>query len=107
MQKIRFCSEISLKNEIAACHTNGTDASSFHETVIVPNLTVNDFSVCDVSTVFIMLNSCILKKYQNIMWESPEAYSEPWETSKIAHFAKIINGFESVSIFAKRSILDV
>ena len=36
---------------------------------------------------------------------SPEAYSEPIQTSKTVRFAKLINGF--YPLFAKRSILDV
>ena len=36
-----------------------------------------------------------------------EAYSEPCQTSKIESFAKIVNGFMPLTIFAKRSILDV
>ena len=35
-----------------------------------------------------------------------EAYSEPNRTSKMGHFAKIVNGFQSLTIFAKSSILD-
>ena len=33
--------------------------------------------------------------------------SEPYQTSKMEHFANIANGFEVLTIFAKRSILDV
>ena len=36
-----------------------------------------------------------------------EAYSEPCQISKIVRFAKIVNSFQSLTIFAKRSILDV
>ena len=36
-----------------------------------------------------------------------EAYSEPCQTSKIVRFTKIVNGFEQLTIFAKRSILDI
>ena len=36
-----------------------------------------------------------------------EAYSEPCQTSKMKCFAKIINGLKLLTIFAKRSILDV
>ena len=36
-----------------------------------------------------------------------EAYSEPCQTSKVEIFAKIVNGFCQLTIFSKRSILDV
>ena len=36
-----------------------------------------------------------------------EAYSEPCQTSKIELFAKIVNGFQPLTIFAKSSVLDV
>ena len=36
-----------------------------------------------------------------------EAYSQPSRTSKIELFAKIVNGFQSLTIFAKSFILDV
>ena len=36
-----------------------------------------------------------------------EAYSEPCQIAKIVRFAKIVNSFQSLTIFAKRSILDV
>ena len=36
-----------------------------------------------------------------------ELHSEPSQTSKIEVFAKIINGFKPLTIFAKKSILDV
>ena len=36
-----------------------------------------------------------------------EAYSEPCQTSKMERFAKIINSFQPLTTFAKRSILDV
>ena len=35
-----------------------------------------------------------------------EAYSEPYQASKIGCFAKIVNGLQPLPIFAKRSILD-
>ena len=35
------------------------------------------------------------------------AYSEPRETSKMECFAKVVNGFQPLTIFAKCSILDV
>ena len=36
-----------------------------------------------------------------------EAYSEPCKTCKMECFAKIVNGFQSLIIFAKCSNLDV
>ena len=36
-----------------------------------------------------------------------EVYSEPCQTSKIEHFVKIVNDFQPLSIFVKRSILDI
>ena len=36
-----------------------------------------------------------------------EAYSEPSQTSKIEHFAKVIYGFEPLTFLAESSILDV
>ena len=36
-----------------------------------------------------------------------EAYSESCETSKTGRFAKLIKVFQSLTIFVKRSILDV
>ena len=35
-----------------------------------------------------------------------EAYSEPCRTSKTERFAQIVNGFQWLTVFAKRSILD-
>ena len=37
----------------------------------------------------------------------PVEYSEPYETSKMELFAKIVNGFQLFTIFAKSSILDI
>ena len=36
-----------------------------------------------------------------------EAYSEPCQASKMEHFAKIVNGFHPLTLFAKRSMLVV
>ena len=36
-----------------------------------------------------------------------EVYSEPSQTSKIECFPKIVNGYKSLIIFVKSSILDV
>ena len=36
-----------------------------------------------------------------------EAYSEPSQTPKMEPFAKMDKGFQPLTIFAKRSILDI
>ena len=36
-----------------------------------------------------------------------ESYSEPKQTSKIKRFAKIANGFQSLTILPKSSVLDI
>ena len=36
-----------------------------------------------------------------------EAYPEPCQTSKMERFAKIVNDFYPLTIFTRRSILDV
>ena len=41
------------------------------------------------------------------METSSEAYTEPCQTSKMEVFAKMVNGFSFLSIFAKIFILDV
>ena len=35
-----------------------------------------------------------------------QAYSEPYQTSKMKRFVKIVNVYKSLTNFAKRSILD-
>ena len=37
----------------------------------------------------------------------PAAYSEPCQTTNMEYFAKIVNDFQRLAIFAKRSILDI
>ena len=41
-----------------------------------------------------------------MFWGRPKAYMKPCQTSKMEGFAKIVNGWKSLIIFAKRSILD-
>ena len=36
-----------------------------------------------------------------------EAYSELWQTSKVVSFAKIVNGFKKITIFERKSILEI
>ena len=43
---------------------------------------------------------------QPCSWFYAEPHSEPCQTSKMEGFAKIFNGFWSLTIFAKRSVLD-
>ena len=38
---------------------------------------------------------------------TPEPHSEPCQTLKMELFAKIVNGFQTLTVFAKSSILDV
>ena len=38
-------------------------------------------------------------------WLDAEAYSVPFQTSKMECFAEIVNSFQSLSILAKRSVL--
>ena len=38
---------------------------------------------------------------------TPEPHSEPCQTFKMELFAKIVNGFQTLTVFAKSSILDV
>ena len=52
------------------------------------------------SNNYLMLS---LKTNQGI----PEAYSDPYQTSKMEHFAEIVNGFQPLTIFAQRYILDL
>ena len=51
------------------------------------------------------------EKYINmdflLVYIFPEAYSEPCHTSEMKNFAKIVNSFKPLTIFAKRSTLDV
>ena len=42
----------------------------------------------------------------NVYWNS-EAYLEPCQTSKIDIFAKIINGFQSLTTFTESSFTDI
>ena len=43
----------------------------------------------------------------NIQEAKPEAYSKPSQTSKLELFAKTVNGFKPLTIFAKSSTLHV
>ena len=48
-----------------------------------------------------------LEFFRCILCQYSEAYSEPSQTSKMEFFAKIVNGFQLLTISAKRSIVDV
>ena len=41
------------------------------------------------------------------MGEPPEAHSEPFQTSKMKRFPKIVNAFKPLTNFAIRLILDI
>ena len=46
-------------------------------------------------------------KYHDKMNKKAEAYSESCETSKTKRFGKIVNSLKLLTIFTKRSILDI
>ena len=46
-------------------------------------------------------------QFITIIFDTIEAYLEPCQTSKMRHFAKLINVFQSLSISVKRIIFDV
>ena len=52
---------------------------------------------------------CPLKTSENLWFSELRtlAYSELYQTWRVEHFAKIVNGFSPLPIFAKRSILDL
>ena len=54
-----------------------------------------------------LLHSKGTLSHSNNYFSNSEAYSEPYQLSKMERFAKIINGFQPLTIFAKQSILDV
>ena len=41
------------------------------------------------------------------IYHQPEAYLEPFQTSKMDCFAKIVNGFRMLIIFTEHPVLDV
>ena len=55
----------------------------------------------------ISYNSFRCLVWGSIKWFILKSYSEPCQTSKLERFAKIVDGFKPLTIFAKRSILDV
>ena len=57
----------------------------------------------------LMYSSDFLKIFWKTIFQnncSPEAYSEPCQTSTMKCFAKMVNGWKLLTIFAKHSILD-
>ena len=52
-----------------------------------------------------LVNSCFIVVSQ--LCRMPELYSEPCQIYKMARFVEIVNDFQPLTIFAKRSILDV
>ena len=65
----------------------------------------NSETVCHFS-FFIVLKNLIYIQYI-ISGRLSGAFSEPSQASKMEQFAKVVNGFESITNFAKGSILDV
>ena len=53
-----------------------------------------------------ILRTAFFKKPLNNCFSLSEGYSEPCQSPKIQLFAKIINGFKSLTISAKRFVLD-
>ena len=51
--------------------------------------------------------TCATNKCKKHSWLIAETYSEPSQISKMNVLAKIVNGFQSLLIFPKSSILDV
>ena len=58
-------------------------------------------------------DQCLLRKRNHVnhlvrkIYSIAEAYYEPCRTSKIEPFAKKVNGFQPLTVFAESSILDV
>ena len=62
------------------------------------------------STTFNTLTYCFSIKFCScilLQHKIPVAYSEAYQTSKMEHFAKIVDGCKPYIIYAKNSILDV
>ena len=53
------------------------------------------------------MNGLSFTALPELIWESSEAYPESCHTSKMEGFAKVVNGFHSLTIYAKHSTLDV
>ena len=57
----------------------------------------------DTSQQEILILPCLIPQ----LYELPESYSKPCQTSKMKRFAKTVDGRKPLTIFSKRSILDV
>ena len=68
-------------------------------------LTSNSYLYCSLVQCFVIpfeILNCI-----DIVVFISDAYSEPYQTSKMEFFAKIVNDLKSLAIFAKIFILDI
>ena len=65
-----------------------------------------ELSILQVALHFIFVWNIESSKI-NYKMKNKEKYSELCQISKMESFAKIVNGFQSLTIFAKRYILDV
>ena len=55
-------------------------------------------------TCLLPLNSYLEKVFKShLTFDIPEAHSEPSKKSKVELFAKIVNGFQAITISAKSS----
>ena len=68
-------------------------------------LVSNSYLYCSLVQCFVMPFE-ILNSIYIVVFKS-DAYSEPYQTSKMECFAKIVNGLKPLAIFAKISILDI
>ena len=57
--------------------------------------------------LFCIFKFSLISNYSNSRACYTEAYSEPSQTSKMELFARIIKGFQLLTIFIKSSILDI
>ena len=55
---------------------------------------------------FTFFKGCLWQIFLSPFLNSAEVYSEPCQSSKIECYAKIVNGWQQLTIFAKHSILD-
>ena len=62
--------------------------------------------VKEVKTALFLFN-LLLTYLINFKLRELEVYLEPCHTSKMDRFAKIVNSYKPLTIFAKRSILDI
>ena len=61
-----------------------------------------------ISLAYIYQPSCVsLLKPRQSNLSDPEAYPEPYQTSKMDCFVKIVNGLNLVTFFVRHSVLNV